>query len=326
MNSLSEKIAQLREAVDMRIRETVSKDNPAGLYEPIKYLLEHGGKRLRPVLLLLSAEALGATLEKSLNAAVAVELMHNFTLVHDDIMDNDHMRRGRPTIHHKWDEGTAILAGDSLVALAYKMLLTTESPNIGTIAQVFTDGIIEVCEGQALDKEFEGKPEVALKDYIEMINKKTARLFATACELGARIADGKEEEINHLREYGAWLGRAFQIQDDLLDILSPEEISGKTFGSDIRQGKKTYLVICALNKATSAQREKLLSVLGNKNANTADILLIRDLFEELGIFATANKVVEEYLEKINKTIRILRPSPAKAYLEEIPQLLVARRS
>ncbi len=326
MTDLDEKIERLRRRINVEIRNAVSKTEPANLYVPINYLIDNGGKRLRPLLVILSAEAVGATMESSLPAAVAVELLHNFTLVHDDIMDNDQMRRGRPTIHHKWDEGTAILAGDSLVALAYNMLLKTDATNIGVIAQVFTEGIIEVCEGQAMDKDFESRDEVTPELYMQMIDKKTARLFATACEMGALIGEGETHEVACLRNYGATLGRAFQIQDDLLDILSPEELSGKPFGSDIIQGKKTYLVIRAFKRANRSERALLDSVLGNADARHDEIVRIKELFNALGVLEDAQQTVRRYLEQMQAQVANLRSTDARAFLRELPQRLLSRRS
>jgi geranylgeranyl diphosphate synthase type II len=241
-------------------------------------------------------------------------------------MDHDKMRRGRPTVHSKWDEETAILAGDSLVALAYRMLLSTDSPNIGRIARVFTEGIIDVCEGQGLDKEFESRDNVTLDDYYKMIDKKTARLFVTSCELGALIGGGTEKEISALGEYGAWLGRAFQIQDDLLDILSSEEISGKTFGSDIKQGKKTFLVIRALQRSNESQRKKLMAVLGKRDTRSSDIDKIKEIFVEIGIISEAREIVQNYLKSLFTCLDHIRNSHAKQLLKEIPQQLVSRQS
>lgn len=220
-----------RNFVNERLNQVVTKKTPVSFYEPVRYVLEAGGKRIRPILLLLSCKAVGGNQEDCLDAAVAVEILHNFTLVHDDIMDQDDLRRSRQTVHKKWDEATAILAGDGLVALAYHYLLKTKTDHIKEIAEIFTNGIIDLCEGQALDKEFERQVDIDLNQYLIMIEKKTVRLLMISSEIGSLIGGATAEERNILIEFSKHLGSAFQIQDDLLDI---EKTSGKTFGSDIK--------------------------------------------------------------------------------------------
>jgi len=212
-------------------------------YDPIRYMLTLKGKRIRPLLTVLVANVFGVNPSVSKYAGVAVELLHNFTLVHDDIMDNDETRRGKPTIHIKWDLGTAILAGDGLMGFAFQKLLNTPSGDVAGMARRFTETMIVICEGQGLDKMFEGAESVALDAYLDMIARKTAVLIELSCELGGLVASVESENVRRLREYGYALGMGFQIQDDLLDVLADEDELGKKVGSDLQMRKKTILTI-----------------------------------------------------------------------------------
>jgi geranylgeranyl diphosphate synthase type II len=212
-------------------------------YEPIHYMLDLKGKRIRPLLTLLSAMTFGGKVEEAKYAAAAVELLHNFTLVHDDIMDNDSTRRGKPTIHTKWDLGTAILAGDGLMGLAFRKLLQSPRGNIPAMMGRLTETMIVICEGQGLDKMFENIENVSLDAYLDMIACKTAVLIEMACELGGMAAEADINSIQILKEYGYALGMGFQIQDDYLDIMADETVLGKKIGSDIQMHKKTILTI-----------------------------------------------------------------------------------
>ncbi len=212
-------------------------------FEPIQYVLQLPGKRIRPLLVFFSAAVLGQSMEKSRYAAAAVELLHNFTLVHDDIMDMDNMRRGSLTVHKKWDTGTAILAGDGLMGLAFLKLLQTEQGDIQRMARRFTQTMLIICEGQGLDKMFENSTAVTAASYLDMIARKTAVLLELSCELGALAAEGEEKQIDCLRTFGYELGMGFQIQDDWLDILGDEKVLGKKVGSDLERQKQTILTL-----------------------------------------------------------------------------------
>jgi len=193
--------AQLKQRVDEELMKTAPIIQPVSLYEPIRYFLSIGGKRLRPILLILSSHAVGGSTDQAIDAAVAIELLHNFTLVHDDIMDQDHLRRGQSTVHVKWDESVAILAGDGLIGLAYRQLMKLPPQHLIPVSKLFTEGVIEVCEGQAFDKEFEDREDVNLKDYFLMIGKKTGRLITMATQIGAILGGGTDEEIEILTDY-----------------------------------------------------------------------------------------------------------------------------
>jgi geranylgeranyl diphosphate synthase type II len=278
---------------------------PQSLYEPCSYIMQSGGKRIRPLLVLISAKAAGSDYEYAYNASVAVELLHNFTLVHDDIMDNANLRRGISTLHVKYDLSTAILAGDSLLAIAYTNLLNDCRNNTKEIIATFTNALIEVCEGQSLDKEFELRDNVTIDEYIIMICKKTAALLETCCKIGGQIAGGDEKIINALSNYGRNLGIAFQIQDDLLDITADEVKFGKFIGGDLVEGKKTYLFLKALEKATGKDLELLNYCIKNKGIEKSEINKFKRLYYDLGVIEDTNKAISDYTALALKEIEIL---------------------
>ena len=236
-----------RKKINKILSTSLKKRKPASLYEPGSYILNSGGKRLRPLLVLLSSKAVGGKFEKVYNAAAAVEMLHNFTLVHDDIMDNAEKRRGRLTLHKMFNHSTAILTGDSLLSIAYEYLLKDCNGNSKEVVSSFTHGLIEVCEGQSLDTDFESRKNVSLSEYIIMIKKKTAAMAEMCCRIGALLGGGTNSQVNALGNYGLNLGIAFQIQDDLLDISADEKKFGKTIGGDLVEGKKTFLFLSFIN-------------------------------------------------------------------------------
>lgn len=289
------KLDRLRQILNAHLREYGSRKEPFSLYEPVKYVLDGGGKRIRPILLILSCQAVGGNPEMVYDAAIAVELLHNFTLVHDDIMDRDDTRRGRPTVHKKWDIDTALLAGDGLVALAYRALLRTHSQRIAEVAATFTDGLVELCEGQALDREFESRANVRPDEYLQMIEKKTASLLSVSTKMGAILGNGDAEEVQALREFGLNLGRAFQIQDDLLDITANEKILGKTYGSDILRRKQTYLLVHALSNADASHKKIINSFLLKPDIDKEGIAEIKALYKKIGSIEAAEEAVKGYI-------------------------------
>ena len=228
-----------KEEIDKRLDELVRERTPRSLYLPVEHILGGGGKRIRAVLLLMACKAVGGSPEKVLDAALSVEILHNFTLVHDDIMDKAATRRGRQTVHTKWDEGTAILVGDVMIGLAQQLLLKSIDGNCTPALTAFSRGIIDVCEGQALDREFERRMDVTTGEYLYMIAMKTGRLVEMAAEIGGLAGEGSDEQIRSLCAYARKLGLAFQIQDDLLDLTADETLLGKEIGRDIVEGKRT---------------------------------------------------------------------------------------
>jgi len=279
--------------------------NPASLYEPGSYILNSGGKRIRPLLVLLSAKAVGGKFTTAYNAAAAVEMLHNFTLVHDDIMDNADKRRGRLTLHKKYDNSTAILVGDSLLSIAYEYLLKDCNGNSKQVISAFTNGLIEVCEGQSLDTDFEDRKNVSLAEYLLMIKKKTAAMAEMCCKIGALLGGGTNEQVKALGNFGLNIGIAFQIQDDLLDISADEKKFGKTIGGDLVEGKKTFLFLEALEKSTGDDRRKLLKVIERKGIKRNQINSYKTIYENLGVLDDARNEIKSYTRKAMKSINVL---------------------
>ncbi|MBT5078381.1 MAG: polyprenyl synthetase family protein [Candidatus Marinimicrobia bacterium] len=284
-------ISEYRDEINAQLL-TVYNIGPESLVEPINYVLSGKGKRVRPILTLFTAESFGGTKSESMPAALAVEILHNFTLVHDDIMDEDNIRHGKPTVHHKWDVGTAILSGDAMLSLALKMI--QKSPQFSEkLMTSFIDGLQAVCEGQAYDKEFESRDNVTLDEYIHMIDLKTGYLIGLSAELGAISVGANDDDVVKIREYGRLIGRAFQIQDDLLEIYSNSNNMGKSLESDLLLGKKTYLMIQAKESVAS----ELSNALALAQENFPEGLKkVRTLLSDSGIH-------QEAQEKIKLTIK-----------------------
>ena len=311
------------EKLEKKLSTLLINKEPQSLYEPCSYVIQSGGKRLRPFLVLISAKAVGGKFTQAYNAAIAVELVHNFTLVHDDIMDNADLRRGRPTLHVKYDLSTAILAGDNLIVLAYQFLLKDSKINSNQVTSTFTQGIIDVCEGQSLDKDYEVKDEVSLDEYLIMIEKKTAALAAMCCSIGAQIGGGSAREIQALTDYGMNLGIAFQIQDDLLDIIGKEEF-GKNVGGDLLEGKKTYPFLTALSKAGGQNKEDLLKVIKNKGIRKNQIKKYQKIYNELGVIEDSRKAIEKYTNYALENLRYIKNEESKKLLEWLANSLIKR--
>lgn len=291
----------------------LKKRKPGSLYEPGSYILNSGGKRLRPLLVLLSAKAVGGKFSAAYNAAAAVEMLHNFTLVHDDIMDNAEKRRGRLTLHKKYDHNTAILAGDSLLSIAYEYLLKDCNGNAKEVISSFTKGLIEVCEGQSLDTDFELRKNVSLTEYIVMIKKKTAAMAEMCCRIGALLGGGTKAQVNALGNYGLNLGIAFQIQDDLLDIIADEKKFGKTIGGDLVEGKKTFLFLEALEKSKGEDRKKLLKVIERKGIRRNQVMTYKMIYEKLGVLDDARQEIKGYTQKALRSLNSLNEENKKIF-------------
>jgi geranylgeranyl diphosphate synthase type II len=292
------RVEQLRERVDAALAELELREQPALLYEPVRYVLGGGGKRLRPVLLLLTAEAFGADRDEALPAALAVEVFHNFTLVHDDVMDHATERRGQPAVHRRWDTGTALLAGDLLLARAYDLLAEVETADLRVLMRPFRRMVRRLCEGQALDKAFETRTDVSVEDYLDMIDGKTAALLGATLELGGRCGDADADEADALRRAGAALGRAFQIQDDLLDLTADPERWGKPVGGDLREGKKTFLLLraleCSADGAADEETRALFERAAEEGLCEEDIDEARRQMDRLGVLDDARRAVARH--------------------------------
>jgi len=278
-----------------KIRADLQQSIPHGLYLPVDYSLEMGGKRIRPLLLLLSFNLFSDKIENAMPAALAIEVFHNFTLLHDDIMDKAKMRRNQPTVHKKFNKNNAILSGDAMAFLAYKLLLSGEMANQTKVLQLFTQTAIEVCEGQQYDIEFENCTVVTEAEYIEMIRLKTAVLLACSLKAGALIANAGEKIANQLYDFGINLGLAFQLQDDLLDSFGDQLTFGKMIGGDIVANKKTFLLINALEQANNSVKNELLYWFQKPVFNQAEkINAILEIYNNLNIKEITQLKIDSY--------------------------------
>ena len=312
--------------IDRRLASLIDGKSPSSVYDPIRYVLASGGKRVRSMLVLLSCQALGGKMSQALDAAAAIEILHNFTLVHDDVMDKAVLRRGRPTVHKKWDTNVAILAGDEMIAHAYRSLLKTKTPRMQQVLSSFTDAFVQVCEGQGLDKEFERRGNVGLEDYLLMIDKKTGRVISAAAEIGAIIGGGSAAQISALRKFGEYLGRAFQIQDDLLDIDGNEKDLGKTIGGDIMEGKKTYLLLKALETVNGSDRTFLRSLTSGNGVTKAAIRRVQHIYRNAGVLQETETEVAGSTKRAQQSIAHIKQSRSKEMLVWLSDQLLQRNS
>ncbi len=311
--------------IEKLLKEVVKAKEPATIYEPSRYILDAGGKRMRPMLVLLASKAVGGNPIQALPAAVALEIVHTFTLVHDDIMDHAPSRRGRQTIHKKWDINVAILVGDELLALAYRTLLRTKNNRIHRIAQVFTEGVVEVCEGQGYDKEFEFRQKVTIDDYSMMITKKTGKLISAATEMGGLIGGGSFSHVSALRKFGEHLGRAFQIQDDLLDITGNEKTFGKKIGGDLVEGKKTYLLLTAMKYVRGKDKELLIKTIKEHGVSRKLIPAIKKVYEKNNILTLTQKAVEKEISYALRQLNVLPRTDGCDLLKEYALCMAERK-
>ncbi|MBR5331959.1 MAG: polyprenyl synthetase family protein [Muribaculaceae bacterium] len=267
-------------------------DEPSGLYEPIKYTLSDGGKRLRPLLTLATCDALGGDIDGAKNQAIGVEIFHNFTLLHDDVMDNADMRRGKATVHRKWNEATAILSGDAMLTLATQFMTKGDGTKIWDVISLFNTTAMEVYQGQQYDMDFEKRPDVTVVEYLEMIRLKTSVLLGCACKLGAIMAGAFDSEQKAFYKYGVKLGLAFQLQDDFLDTYGDPNVFGKKIGGDILNDKKTWLLISALNEDNSG---KLKEIIGNKEiASEEKITQVKAIYDSLNLGNRCKDLMGKY--------------------------------
>ena len=280
--------------IEQEIANIVYAQQPEELYKPIEYIMSLGGKRLRPVLTLMACDMFGGQSQKAIKAALAIEMFHNFTLVHDDIMDNADIRRGQPTVHIKWNQTIAILSGDLMMIKATDLLCETETNDLRTLISVFNKTAAEVCEGQQWDMNFETQNNVTEKDYLMMITLKTAVLLGCALKVGALIGGANTNDANHLYEFGKNIGIAFQLQDDILDSFGEGDKVGKKIGGDISANKKTILLIEALNSATGDDKDELYYWLGAKSDEKIEAVL--NLYSKYKVLDKAEQLKEQHLQ------------------------------
>jgi geranylgeranyl diphosphate synthase type I len=315
-------------SIDEEIQNSLGTVDPDELQKSTQHLIKAGGKKIRPSLVVLSSEAVGGNAEDALKTAAAVELIHTFSLIHDDIMDKDDMRRGKPSVHILWGEPMAILAGDTLFSKAFETVLETPIDGVTyervvNALKTVVDSCIKICEGQASDMCFEGNFEVSEDQYMNMIYKKTGALIAAATRSGAIIGGGTPEQVEILSEYGRLVGLAFQIQDDYLDVISDEENLGKPVGSDIVEGKMTLMVVHALSKASDDDKEELVSILKADHEDT-NVKRALEIFEKYGSINYARDIALENVDTAKNLLKTLDESEAKVALEMIADYVLQR--
>ena len=300
---------------------------PNGLYDPIKYVLSMGGKRIRPTLMLLAYNLYKDDPESILMPACALETYHNYTLLHDDLMDNADVRRGKTTVHRKWNANTAILSGDSMLVLAYERMAKCGDKYLKDVLDVFTETALEIGEGQQYDMEFETRNDVNEDEYVEMIRLKTSVLLACAIKIGAILADAPKEDQKNLYKFGELIGLAFQLQDDYLDVYGDTKLFGKKIGGDIASNKKTYMLINAFNMANDMQRKELVSLIGAEKFDRDEkIAAVTRLYNEIGIDKLAQKKIEYYFEQSRKYLDAVNvDSSRKAELALYAQKMMKRK-
>ncbi|ASV32594.1 polyprenyl synthetase family protein [Maribacter cobaltidurans] len=285
---------------------------PTNLYEPINYILKLGGKRLRPVLALLTAEIFDGSYKEALNAALAIEVFHNFSLVHDDIMDAAPVRRGKTTVHEKWDTNTGILSGDAMLICAYQLFENYEPKTFRALAELFSKTALQVCEGQQYDVDFETRDDVSLPEYLKMIEYKTAVLVAAAMKMGGIVAQTSKENQELIYGFGLNLGIAFQLQDDLLDVFGDPETFGKQVGGDIIENKKTYLFIKAIESGSTTVKKELLDLYSIQPKEPEDkIEAVKSIFQESGASKATQEAISLYTEKAFEILESLDISDDK---------------
>ena len=318
---------ELLEIINQYLSKLSYDRKPASLYEPIKYVLDLGGKRIRPILMLLSYNLYKDNPQEILSSACALETYHNYTLLHDDLMDEAPLRRGQQTVHMKWNANQAILSGDSMLVLAYERLAKCDTKHLEAVLSLFTETALQIGEGQQYDMEFEMRNDVAVEEYIEMIRLKTSVLLACATKMGAILADATQEDAENLYKCGEQIGLAFQLQDDYLDVYGDAKVFGKKIGGDIVSNKKTYMLITAFNQANTGQRAELENWINKKDFNTEEkIVAITRLYNEIGIDNLAKEKMNFYYEQGKNFLDAVKlPDERKEALAEYAAKMMKRQ-
>lgn len=306
---------------------------PQSLYEPIKYVLSLGGKRIRPVLMLMAYDMYKCNIEQALPCACAIETYHNFTLLHDDLMDNADVRRGKETVHKKWDANTAVLSGDTMLVTAFLRMAECDARHMPDVIKLFTETALEIDEGQQYDIEFESRDDVSEEEYIEMIRLKTSVLLACAMKIGAILADAPAEDQHNLYMFGERLGLSFQLQDDYLDVYGDPKVFGKNIGGDITENKKTFMLINAMKKAEGTDKEELQKwcsftaeqVMAGACDRNGKVDAVRDIYTKLSIDRLAKQRMDEYYrEALGYLDAVSVPAEKKAVLRDFAAKMMKR--
>ncbi len=327
---VTEQQQKLSDLIEKKLAELDLPDEPGLLYDPVRYTLSLPGKRVRPYLTLIGCGLCGGDIEEALPAAVSLELLHNFTLLHDDIMDRADIRRGEPSVFKKWDSNTAILSGDAMYAKAFKQLQyygldeQYSKSQYRTILDIFLDSAEKVCEGQAEDLLFEDRNDVVIDEYLQMIEGKTAALISGALAIGGAVAGADAEETDELRFVGKKIGIAFQIQDDLLDAVADPDKFGKQRGGDIMEGKKTYLTLLALQRCGNRQKETLLKILTEENNKPESINAVIETYDSLNVLEDTRKAIRYHYQSAMEHLDQFEASPYKNEIIEFLNRLISR--
>ncbi len=312
------------EKINDALGKCFDSERPVTLYAPARYILEGKGKRIRPFLTLLASEAVSGESDSALNVALAVEILHNFTLIHDDIMDQAELRHGRTTVHKKWNISAAILTGDMMIAYAYELALQAKSHRHAELVHILNHANITICEGQALDMELEEKHNATIADYLDMIAKKTGRLISAALEAGGVAGNATDEQLSSLILFGEKIGQAFQIQDDYLDIMAEDGKSGKMAGGDIINGKKTYLLLRSLELSSGADHDLLTSIIANKGIGAERVPDVKAIFERSGVLDETAALINKNTEEALSALDNMPHADGRDYLKGFANMLMKR--
>ena len=317
---------EILEKINSYIENLPYTRKPQSLYEPVRYVLSMGGKRIRPSLMLMAYNMFKDDPESILPTACAIETYHNYTLLHDDLMDNAEMRRGMPTVHVKWDANTAILSGDSMLVLAFQRMMQCNENKLKPVLELFTETSLEIGEGQQYDMDFETRTDVTEDEYIEMIRLKTSVLLACALKIGAILADAPDADADNLYKFGEQMGLAFQLQDDYLDVYGDPAVFGKAIGGDILCNKKTYMLINAFNRADESRRNELLKwVTAEKFDPKKKIAAVTDIYNKVGIKRLAEEKIEYYFAQSRKYLAAIKvDDERKAVLTDYTDQMMRR--
>ena len=318
-------VQELQNIVNNAIKEINFTTEPRELYAPIEYTLEGNGKRLRPLLALMACNLFSDDISKAIKPALGLEIFHNFTLLHDDIMDKADLRRNKPTVHKKWNDNVAILSGDAMMIKAYEFFFSLEPELMSSVLPVFNQTALEVCEGQQYDMDFESRMDVTTDEYLKMIRLKTAVLLAGSLKIGAMIGGADQKNAESIYDFGINIGLIFQLQDDFLDVYGDEKTFGKQIGGDIASNKKTYLLLSALEKAEGEIRNKLLYLLHVEPEIKAKIAGVTEIYNELGIPKIIDEKIEFFYQKAKVLLnKILLPDEKKTVLLNLTESLIKR--
>lgn len=320
--------SELLEKINSHVSGLRFERAPKGLYEPVSYVLSLGGKRIRPVLMMMAYNLYKDDVDSILNQAAGIEIYHNYTLLHDDLMDRTDRRRGKPTVHKVWNDNVAILSGDAMLVLAYRYMAECPRERLKDIMDIFGLTALEICEGQQMDMEFETRKDVSEEEYLEMIRLKTSVLLAAGLKIGALLGGASSEDASRLYDFGVNLGVAFQLKDDLLDVYGDAQVFGKNIGGDIVCNKKTYLLIKAFERADKGQLAELDKWVDAASFRPDEkIAAVTDLYNQIGVKDLCEKQIAAYTERATQSLAAVQVDPGKKkQLEELMKLLMYRES